>query len=150
LIPVHSRRPLPVSLGVLLRRLPPGWVDDGLSCFPDSILGWDIGPAGSGHDAYYCSRMWPAGRMDDAHKREGDARLRDWVWELLPFGLRMIGYVIFLGVWRGGYGPGRYDTCGRKPEGATAEQRSAGLCRHGLSTADWQSHSRGVWIERDA
>jgi hypothetical protein len=118
-------RPIPQSLKEILARLPEGWVDDGLSCFPDRIppfIGYDLRMAGTGHDWAYCTRCHPAGEMDEDQKRHADLMIRDWVWAMLPFGLRLTGYVIFLGLWRGGYGA--FDSCGPHPHGASEEQRA--------------------------
>jgi hypothetical protein len=52
IIPVHTQLPVPTDLQELLDRLPPTWVDDGLSGFPDSVLGFNIRPAGTGHDFF--------------------------------------------------------------------------------------------------
>jgi len=128
-------RPVPASLQCILDQLPATWVDDGLTLFPDKIGAWVISKCGTGHDAFYCTRMWPAGRMGVAHKAEGDRAIRDWVWAMLPFGLRVSGYVIFMGVWRGGYGS--YNSCGPQPLSATDAQVEAGQCRHGVPMPGW-------------
>ena len=137
IIPVRWCRPIPAAARGVLERLPTTWVDDGLSCFPDSILGWDIAWCGTIHDARYCSRLWPAGSMDVVAKRRADLEIRDNVWAALPFGLRLTGYVVFLGVWRGGYGS--FDSCGPVPLKATQEQLEQGRCRHGVHRPAWMT-----------
>lgn len=52
LIPKLTKRPAPPDLQEILDNLPPTWVDDGLSNFPDSVLGFDISEAGTGHDFF--------------------------------------------------------------------------------------------------
>lgn len=136
LIPVHTRRPLPDDLAALLAKRPSTWVDDGLSGFPDSVFGWDISQAGTGHDMYYCSRLWPAGALDRAWREKADAALGRWVHALLPFGLRLSGYAVALAVYEFG-GMKAFDSCGSRPYGATAGQLAAGLCRHGCPAPDW-------------
>jgi hypothetical protein len=131
------RRPIPLDLYGLLMCRPSTWVDDGLTSFPDSILGYDISPAGSGHDMYFCTRCWPAGRLTRDHKEEADRKLGQWVRALLPFGLRWVGWMVFLGVYT--FSDRAFDTCGPKPRGATAGQMAAGLCRHGCPKPKWMT-----------
>lgn len=136
IIPVHTRREVPESLRRLLERRPVSWIDDGLTAFPDSILGWDISPAGSGHDVSYCTRMWPAGALDRRWREAADAELGRNVRALLPFGLRLIGYAVFLVVYQVG-GMKAFNSCGPHPYGVTAGQSASGLCRHGCGKPDW-------------
>jgi hypothetical protein len=138
IIPVHSRRPIPHDLYGLLLRRPDTWVDDGLSNFPDSILGWDISPAGTGHDMGYCTRMWPAGQLDRAHREHYDAKLGEWVRALLPFGLRLVGYAVFAATYQLG-GLKAFNSCGPKAYGASAGQIAQGLCRHGVPKPEWMN-----------
>lgn len=120
----------------LIASLPSTWVDDGLSGFPDSVMGWDISAAGTGHDAYYCTRIWPRGWMDAEHRDEGDAKIGEWIWVLLPFGVRTVGLAVAQAVHYFG-GINAYDSCGLRPRGASAGQLAAGQCRHGVPRPEW-------------
>lgn len=136
LIPVHTSR-LPTSeMQVVLDRLPETWVDDGLSCFPDSIFGWDIATAGTIHDARYCTRLWDPGDLDRGWREAADSELGRNVRALLPFGLRLVGFGVFLAVYEVG-GMKAFDSCGRDPYGASMAQLRLGQCRHGVPVPDW-------------
>lgn len=138
LIPIHTRRPAPPDLQALLDVLPESWVDDGLTNFPDSVFGWDISQAGTGHDAFYCTRMWPAGTMDRAHRELGDRKIGEWIHALLPWGLRQTGLAVSWTVYQVG-GMKAFDSCGLDPYGATEYQRHMKLCRHGVMMPPWLS-----------
>lgn len=136
IIPVHTRRPVPSDLASIIAGLPPTWVDDGLSGFPDSVLGWDISPAGTGHDHFYCGRLHPPGALDREWREVADMKLGAWVRAFLPFGLRLVGYAVFAATYEFG-GAKAFDSCGRRPYGANAGQIAAGLCRHGVEAPAW-------------
>lgn len=136
LIPVWKQLPIPADLQALLDRRPATWADDGLSGFPDSLLGYSISPCGSAHDMAYCGRMWPAGALDRAHREFYDAKLGEWVRAMLPFGLRWTGWLVFLAVYEFG-GAKAFDSCGQRAYGANAGQMAAGLCRHGVPRPAW-------------
>jgi hypothetical protein len=136
LIPVHTRRSVPADLARIIENLPPGWTDDGLSGFPDSVLGFDISPAGTGHDALYCSRLWGAGELDRNWREAADGLLGRWVRALLPFGLRWTGWLVFAAVYELG-GAKAFDSCGKRAYNANAGQIAAGLCRHGVPRPPW-------------
>ncbi len=134
----RSQRPVPVEAQEILAAIElgtPGFLDDGLSMFPDEWFGFDFAWAGRIHDWEYCSRAHPAGSMGVRAKKRADKRIGRLVSGGLPWRWKVLGPVVRLGVWRGGYGS--YNSCGPVPYGATDEQLVAGLCRHGLDRPDW-------------
>lgn len=135
IIPVLFERPNPPDLQAVLDSIPSSFLDDGLSSFPDSLLGWSIRSAGRAHDFLFCSRCHPAGTMDNEWRENADWRIGQWVKAKLPFGLRLIGYAVFAGVYVGaGHA---FDSCGKNPKNANAGQLAAGLCRHNINKPDW-------------
>lgn len=137
IVPVHTTLPPPPDLAELIARLPPTWVDDGLTMFPDSIAGWSIKAAGTGHDALVCTRLWHAGAMDREWSEQAVAKIGRWVQALLPSGLQWVRFIVMRGVYR--FGDKAFDSCGRKPYGARAGQMALGLCRHGVPRPSWMA-----------
>ena len=134
----RSQRPIPEEATAILAeidRTTPGFSDDGLSLFPDRWFGFDFKWAGRIHDWEYCSRAHPAGAMGVRAKKRADRRIGRLVRAALPWRWKVLGTVVRLGVWRGGYGS--YNSCGPVPYGATDEQLVGGLCRHAILRPDW-------------
>ncbi len=128
-----------------------GFLDDGMSWFPDVVFGWDLSLFGRIHDWLYCSRahgepgdweeIWP--------RRMCDITLGRLVQRSAPTGFGWVARLVYAGVRRGG--AGAYDTCGPQPEGADTEQLTLGLCRHNLPMPSWMRYGRtvgGVFYDR--
>jgi hypothetical protein len=79
------------------------------------------------HDFMYCTRAWPPGRLDQAHRREADRMLGRMVRAALPFGVKWLGWLYYWAVERWG-GRKAYDSCGRE---------AGEVCRHNLSMPPW-------------
>lgn len=134
----RSQRPIPAEATEILEEIEttsPGFLDDGLSLFPDRWFGFDFAWAGKIHDWEYCSRAHPAGSMGVRAKKRADSRIGRLVRSALPWRWKLLGTVVRVGVWRGGYGS--YNSCGPVPFGATDEQLVGGRCRHGLERPAW-------------
>lgn len=94
-----------------LDRIPPLFKDDGCSNAPDRWLGVNLRPACRVHDFWYCTRAWPPGTLDQAHRSEADRFLGASVRALLPFGMKWAGWLYYRAVHRFG-GDDAYDSCG--------------------------------------
>lgn len=123
----------------LIRKVPIEFGDDGLSCFPDSLWGFDFKWAGRLHDWGYCSRCHPAGSLTVRTKKMRDKMIGQHVAESLPLRWKWVGHAVRYALWRAGYGS--FDSCGFVPHGATDEQLVAGLCRHGMRRPDWMDRT---------
>ena len=121
-----------LALEQIQRQMPKGFVDDGCSAAPDRIFGRDLRPACRVHDYFYCTRAWPAGQMDQAHRERADTLLGAGVRSLLPRGLGWLGWLYWCSVHQFG-GDDAYDSCGRQ-----AGKR----CRHNLPKPAWMLGSR--------
>jgi hypothetical protein len=128
-----TRAEVLAELVALLARRPEGFVDDGCSAAPDRIFGRELRPACIAHDLAYCSRAWPAGALDQAHRLAADQALGRRVRALLPLGLGWIGWIYWRAVHRFG-GDAAFDSCG-----AAAGPR----CRHGLAPPEWMARAQG-------
>lgn len=117
-----TRHEVLVELQRRLDQIPPLFADDGCSGVADWWFGSDLRPACRVHDFWYCTRGWPAGTLDQAHRHDADAFLGRSVRALLPLGLGWIGWFWTWFVHRYG-GDESYDSCG--PEAGK-------LCRHRL------------------
>lgn len=134
----RSQRPIPKEATQLLDEIAektPEFKDDGLSMFPDRWFGFNFSWAGRIHDWEYCSRAHAAGAMVVRAKKRADQRIGRLVRSALPWRWKLLGTIVRLGVWRGGYGS--YNSCGPLPFGATDEQLVSGKCRHDLDLPDW-------------
>jgi len=131
-----SGRGIPARARAALELIPPQFLDDGCSAAPDQVFGIDLRWACRLHDWNYCSRAWPAGTLDQAWRHRADRELGAHVRAVLPLGLRWAGWLFWRATHRFG-GMQAFDSCGRRPLGATAAQISAGLCRHGMPMPEW-------------
>lgn len=131
--------PLPAGFQAALRAVPPGFTDDGCSGGPDAVAGLDFSVVCLLHDVEYCTRANPPGGMNVTKHRLADARLRVRCWHLLrherPVAAAWMPLVYFQ-VLRA-FGRAAYDSCGPRPQGATAGQMVRGLCRHSLPMPAW-------------
>ena len=134
----RSQRIVPKEAQAILETIDeefPSFEDDGLSLFPDRWFGFDFSWAGKIHDWEYCTRCHAAGAMNVRAKKDADGRIGRFVRSALPWRWKILGSIVRLGVWRGGYGS--YNSCGPVPGGATDDQLVTGLCRHGITRPDW-------------
>lgn len=107
--------------------IPAGFRDDGCSGAPDRLFGVDLRWACRVHDWMYCTRAWPPGHLDQAHRHEADRALGRMIRGALPWSLKWIGWLYYRMVHRYG-GDHAYDSCGPE-EGA--------WCRHNLPRPGW-------------
>ena len=133
--PFDRRTQFPPSdlLCTKLEQIPDEFVDDGCSNVRDGFLGWNFRPACRAHDADYCTRLWPAGAMTQAHRTVADRDLRDGIKAMLPWRYRWVGWCYRLGVHLGG-GVSAFDSCG---------PTSGGRCRHNMPMPQWMARSCG-------
>lgn len=110
-----------------LDRIPPLFRDDGCSGAPDRLFWRTLRPACRVHDYWYCTRGWPPGTLDQAHRQEADRFLGESVRALLPWGFGWIGWIYYKMVHQIG-GTEAYDSCGL----VVGVQ-----CRHGLYQPPW-------------
>lgn len=110
-----------------LNRVPPLFRDDGCSRAPDRLFGASLTPACRVHDFWYCTRVWPAGTLTQAHRHKADEFLGLSVRALLPFGVGWIGWLYWRAVhWWGG--TAAFDSCGLE---------AGTFCRHGIKAPWW-------------
>jgi hypothetical protein len=136
-----------------LEEIPPGFKDDGMSWFPDSVFGFDLRRYARIHDWFYCSR---AGYKADgatggaAERGYADRVIRELIHADAPLGLRWVASLVYRGV--RAFGEGSYDTCGPQPKGASTAQELLAECRHGMPMPTWMRYGRtvgGVFYDRD-
>ena len=112
--------------------IPAFFHDDGCSGAPDRILWWNVRHCCRIHDFFYCTRGWPPGVLDQAHRSLADRLLGELVREALPAGLKWLGWAYYRAVHRLG-GDAAYDSCG-----PAAGER----CRHGIRLNWMQTQPR--------
>jgi len=130
MIPIHTRK-ISRKMRRKLDTIPEGFKGDGMSGFPDSILGWSLFESSKIHDFRYCGRCHPKTEMTKAKLRDADCELADNVDYQMPTGLNwLVSRIVYGGVRIGGWVS--YDTCGEQPVGVSLSQNAAGLCRHDI------------------
>lgn len=122
-----GRRPIPPVARGLLAEIPEEFVDDGCSTAPDALFGFRLGWACRIHDWMYCTRAWPAGTMDQHHRKHADDLLGEMIRQALPWRWRFVGWIYRAAVRRHG-GHAAFDSCG----GEAGER-----CRHNLPRPGW-------------
>ena len=104
-----------------------GFVDDGLSWFPDWIYArWDLHLAGRVHDWLYCTRCHREKAMTKKAKRFADRALKQHAREILPWYYQIGPIALYVGVVVGGNSS--WDSCG-----PYVGER----CRHNIKQPVW-------------
>ncbi len=68
---------------------------NGCNLFPDKIFSYNLKPACDDHDFHY----W----YQDINRKEADKLLRKNVNEILPFYLKIVGWIMYFGIRIGGW-----------------------------------------------
>lgn len=111
----------------ILAKIPQGFVTDGCSSAPDSILGRDLRWCCKIHDWRYCTRAHRAGAMNFKARTYADKELGWHIRDQLPFGLRWVSWLYYRVTYRLG-GMGAFNSCG---------PQVGKRCRHNLKMPDW-------------
>ena len=132
----RAQKPIPADARAVLARIPDHFVDDGCSNSPDSWFGFNFRWACRIHDWRYCTRCHAPGTMTYNAKLVAEDEIKDNIKASLPLRWRWVRFVYYGAVFTLG-GFGAFDTCGRRPAGASDGQLEAGLCRHGMPMPEW-------------
>ena len=117
-----------------IAQLWPGFVDDGLSWFPDWIYArWDLHLAGRVHDWLFCTRCHRPGSMTRGAEKHANRVLRKLARDLLPWWIRATPFILYYGVKFGAHSA--WDSCG--PD--VGER-----CRHDIARPVWMVRTEGV------
>ena len=121
-----------------IAQLWPGFVDDGLSWFPDwiykYILRHNLTPAGRVHDWHYCSRCYKRNGMTPERRLFVDRALRKHARRILHGHFHIAPLVLYAGVRAFGW-MRAWDSCG--PD--VGER-----CRHDIARPVWMVRTEGV------
>lgn len=123
----RSQLPIPEEAKILLRKIPPQFLDDGCSNSPDSIFGFNLRWACRIHDWYGCTRCHLPGSRTLTKMKEGNRLFRKFVGASLPYRWAWIKWVYYYSVKRFN-GDESWDSCGSE----------AGFrCRHNMPRPEW-------------
>ena len=108
----RKQRELATAAAIALADIPERFVTDGCSFSPDSIMRTKIDWACQIHDWRYCTRAWPPTTLDRAWRRLADKELRANIALGLPWYVRWVRLVYYVGVRLFGPGDQSFNSCG--------------------------------------